>query len=157
MYFFLLYYYYSKPVSYTHLDVYKRQAFIFEICYSCIYTSFDCIIPAVDVFVCAVDLIFVFLWLIVCIKAVSYTHLDVYKRQEWYLWKKWCRQPGIIILYTYNQNNPYHYTPVSYTHLDVYKRQIFRHWTLQHPAWPVSSLENIRNPAAVYRMSLIHI
>ena len=24
--------------------------------------------------------------------------------------------------------------------------------TLQHPAWPVSSLENIRNPAAVYRL-----
>ena len=30
--------------------------------------------------------------------------------------------------------------------------RIFRYRTLQHPAWPVSSLENIRNPAAVYRL-----
>ena len=35
--------------------------------------------------------------------------------------KKWCRQPGIIILYTYNQNNPYHYThyPKENPHLCV--------------------------------------
>ena len=48
-----------------------------------------------------------------------------------------------------------------YTARDLYSAQpdiqlftcrIFRYRTLQHPAWPVSSLENIRNPAAVYRL-----
>ena len=55
-----------KPVSYTHLDVYKRQ----DMCYNCVLFSanrsftgeISTIIPREY-------------------KAVSYTHLDVYKRQ----------------------------------------------------------------------------
>ena len=46
----------------------NSNTFFFEICYCCIHTSFNCIIPAVDVFVCAVNLIFIFLWLVICIK-----------------------------------------------------------------------------------------
>ena len=59
--------------------------------------------------------------------AVSYTHLDVYKRQE----------RGLLMDVTFEKNNgktiiktvKAHPTlvyskPVSYTHLDVYKRQI---------------------------------
>ena len=45
---------------------------------------------------------------------VSYTHLDVYKRQVVYFWRSGsglgCSAEG-------------HHDPVSYTHLDVYKRQ----------------------------------
>ena len=47
-------------------------------------------------------------------EAVSYTHLDVYKRQSLHSAKKEMKQSitlTIIII------------PVSYTHLDVYKRQ----------------------------------
>ena len=40
--------------------------------------------------------------------AVSYTHLDVYKRQLWFL-----LVGGLLLVMG----------PVSYTHLDVYKRQ----------------------------------
>ena len=48
------------PVSYTHLDVYKRQQFF--------HTTFR---------------IFVFgIFQLYDITAVSYTHLDVYKRQK---------------------------------------------------------------------------
>lgn len=36
--------------------------------------------------------------------------------------------------------------------IQLFTCRIFRYRTLQHPAWPVSSLENIRNPAAVYRL-----
>ena len=43
------------------------------------------------------------------IESVSYTHLDVYKRQTYYLSGEYLNQDGIA--------------PVSYTHLDVYKRQ----------------------------------
>ena len=49
------------PVSYTHLDVYKRQIFI-----SVFLNSF----------VSFVILLFMY------VNAVSYTHLDVYKRQS---------------------------------------------------------------------------
>ena len=45
-----------------------------------------------------------------CTTAVSYTHLDVYKRQA-----------GEISMET-----PFCCDPVSYTHLDVYKRQAQR-------------------------------
>ena len=46
------------------------------------------------------------------LKAVSYTHLDVYKRQTW------------NILSFFPQNiSANHISTVSYTHLDVYKRQ----------------------------------
>ena len=45
------------------------------------------------------------------VKAVSYTHLDVYKRQVQL-------SPGVFV--GGEQGRPH---PVSYTHLDVYKRQ----------------------------------
>ena len=61
---------------------------------------------------------------------VSYTHLDVYKRQE----KNFSLEPGrntvldgvgntTLIDSSYNG-------PVSYTHLDVYKRQVIHQSTL---------------------------
>ena len=57
-------------------------------------------------------------------KPVSYTHLDVYKRQQqgraqpvWPRPDRRC-QGG--------QARPC-YRPVSYTHLDVYKRQVYKH------------------------------
>ena len=59
-------------------------------------------------------------FLLPCIIAVSYTHLDVYKRQlksssTSFRWQIWCCQIKKPRL----KNTP----PVSYTHLDVYKRQ----------------------------------
>ena len=60
-------------------------------------------------------------------QAVSYTHLDVYKRQAETKveippeneeeQKGWI---GVIL----NGDETEAYTPVSYTHLDVYKRQL---------------------------------
>ena len=51
-----------RPVSYTHLDVYKRQPFV----------VFRCKGHIADVAACC---------LLVVLEPVSYTHLDVYKRQ----------------------------------------------------------------------------
>ena len=48
------------------------------------------------------------------LKSVSYTHLDVYKRQG--LFKEWCFNSFVISSLIFSG-------PVSYTHLDVYKRQ----------------------------------
>ena len=50
-------------------------------------------------------------------RAVSYTHLDVYKRQAWYSMrpKSICLKSMLLIVLLY--------MAVSYTHLDVYKRQ----------------------------------
>ena len=50
-----------------------------------------------------------------CLRTVSYTHLDVYKRQCTAL-----GQPG----QRGNKTDPAGIHPVSYTHLDVYKRQL---------------------------------
>ena len=47
---------------------------------------------------------------------VSYTHLDVYKRQGIMIVQ--CMLFTLVVLSTYH--------PVSYTHLDVYKRQVVR-------------------------------
>ena len=67
----------NSPVSYTHLDVYKRQAIALAVSISLVSIFmmdgfrnmlFDIIIE---------DLPHV----VVSPKAVSYTHLDVYKRQ----------------------------------------------------------------------------
>ena len=63
-------------------------------------------------------------------QAVSYTHLDVYKRQPWGL-----QIYRIALLLDQDQNKrkvvwalkmlkSHRSHPVSYTHLDVYKRQI---------------------------------
>ena len=55
-------------------------------------------------------------------RSVSYTHLDVYKRQdEWGTW--WDEEPGTIKGHLYQQNTLRDAFAVSYTHLDVYKRQ----------------------------------
>ena len=63
----------------------------------------------------------------ICISTVSYTHLDVYKRQDW--------RGGILAAFTVSFPLMYRtargafesfdetLAPVSYTHLDVYKRQ----------------------------------
>ena len=55
----------ETPVSYTHLDVYKRQQQIMALCHALEDRG----------------LFFTFLW---CPGPVSYTHLDVYKRQPLY-------------------------------------------------------------------------
>ena len=61
----------TTPVSYTHLDVYKRQAFAFSTilrAYS-LNSGFSAS-PKQTAFAA-----------MTCSSAVSYTHLDVYKRQ----------------------------------------------------------------------------
>ena len=57
---------------------------------------------------------------------VSYTHLDVYKRQGEYE----TAAEDIYLDVIHREKAPYWvkadgHEPVSYTHLDVYKRQIF--------------------------------
>ena len=49
-----------------------------------------------------------------CIRAVSYTHLDVYKRQDYMC---------VIHLISNMRYTLRSLISVSYTHLDVYKRQ----------------------------------
>ena len=52
-------------------------------------------------------------------RAVSYTHLDVYKRQEQDPdTGRWLLKKGL------DEGKDQSYVPVSYTHLDVYKRQL---------------------------------
>ena len=58
---------YGKPVSYTHLDVYKRQDILFHQTYP-LFSVNRCLGGGLHRFV----------------KPVSYTHLDVYKRQTLY-------------------------------------------------------------------------
>ena len=59
--------YFRIPVSYTHLDVYKRQYLLFPTFVSGAgIRGWDC-----ETAICCIG----------CITAVSYTHLDVYKRQ----------------------------------------------------------------------------
>ena len=57
--------------------------------------------------------------------AVSYTHLDVYKRQEWDSVKITLK--GILVSRQegHSKFEPVNTIPVSYTHLDVYKRQVY--------------------------------
>ena len=52
----------------------------------------------------------------VCVCAVSYTHLDVYKRQATSIIDVKTRRGASV--------GSDHYMAVSYTHLDVYKRQL---------------------------------
>ena len=57
----------------------------------------------------------------ICVEAVSYTHLDVYKRQAV------CRSNGHFPLYRagdLRKRTAQDRSAVSYTHLDVYKRQV---------------------------------
>ena len=57
---------------------------------------------------------------IVSIKPVSYTHLDVYKRQS--LYNTCFKLPSAER--TYDSTSTFCCETVSYTHLDVYKRQV---------------------------------
>ena len=59
-------------------------------------------------------------------KAVSYTHLDVYKRQsvDSLDWKD--LSASEITKRVTDKIHPGAIVPVSYTHLDVYKRQILQ-------------------------------
>ncbi|WP_459448123.1 hypothetical protein [Erwinia amylovora] len=81
------------PVSYTHLDVYKRQLFACGGAFT----------PA-EGFAASPR------W-----APVSYTHLDVYKRQLFACGGAFTPAEGFAA-------SP-RWAPVSYTHLDVYKRQ----------------------------------
>ena len=65
---------------------------------------------------------------------VSYTHLDVYKRQEHHRGsgedaRLHQRDEGHGLC-VFPDQRPGPYGPVSYTHLDVYKRQEKRTWIL---------------------------
>ena len=64
--------------------------------------------------------------------AVSYTHLDVYKRQGVEGQKTYIVKEGVLTSYLHDRISAKHYgvNPVSYTHLDVYKRQ-----SSQRRAW----------------------
>ena len=102
------------PVSYTHLDVYKRQCYIIN--------NNGCPVPRFNA-VARWRVYFLYLG------SVSYTHLDVYKRQEQGrpsrevaaelgicsdTLRSWLKAAGAP--------SPGQ-AAVSYTHLDVYKRQ----------------------------------
>ena len=57
-------------------------------------------------------------------KSVSYTHLDVYKRQVL-----------VMLQETLYMTKGSSLQPVSYTHLDVYKRQALQSTDNQKPLW----------------------
>ena len=52
-----------------------------------------------------------------CLHTVSYTHLDVYKRQGY-------ESGGMFYRFTGRSEYLQNIMAVSYTHLDVYKRQV---------------------------------
>ena len=100
------------PVSYTHLDVYKRQ--IIGIPPS---SNNPCIVPSSPFLPCNIGkaasiCIFITSPFLKTTIPVSYTHLDVYKRQQEH--KSFFLKQRVY---------PRPLYPVSYTHLDVYKRQ----------------------------------
>ena len=64
-----------RPVSYTHLDVYKRQALCRASSICCVTSTRRCICAAVPTVMRTQFSIRG------SVKSVSYTHLDVYKRQ----------------------------------------------------------------------------
>ena len=69
----------------------------------------------------------------VCLCSVSYTHLDVYKRQGLFQFNVMpfglCNAPATF-------ERLMDLIPVSYTHLDVYKRQDH----IQHTYWDVTEI-----------------
>ena len=72
------------PVSYTHLDVYKRQlqeGIVWEAAMQAAHRKLDNLVAIVDLNGLQIDGK-VSDVKCVCPVAVSYTHLDVYKRQE---------------------------------------------------------------------------
>ena len=73
-----------RSVSYTHLDVYKRQGF-YRTGKMFAFMNFD-MKPDIITFAKGVTCGYVQLGgCIVSKKAVSYTHLDVYKRQVYFI------------------------------------------------------------------------
>ena len=107
-----------RPVSYTHLDVYKRQPTT-----SCTWLPSAWPIRASPSSPVRRSL-----------RSVSYTHLDVYKRQEVARWV----EAGCYIAFggplTFKKADE----AVSYTHLDVYKRQVPSAGTRPRPSLPCS-------------------
>ena len=61
------------------------------------------------------------LYFLIAFGPVSYTHLDVYKRQVHCVWTLKNHGCEAILV---NNNPETVSTAVSYTHLDVYKRQV---------------------------------
>ena len=59
------------------------------------------------------------------LQTVSYTHLDVYKRQPYT--KNGLKKGTYFVSVKNSIKFTGVDTPVSYTHLDVYKRQVMRH------------------------------
>ena len=111
---------YADSVSYTHLDVYKRQAYYgaglpFELAALfggvMVVTGPTVIAPMLRSLNIAPRVKNMLKW-----EAVSYTHLDVYKRQL----------AGALIGLSCQGNSTAELNgvSVSYTHLDVYKRQV---------------------------------
>ena len=65
----------------------------------------------------------------VCVCAVSYTHLDVYKRQQLHCPAIHRKQIAIHAGHFFGLHALCWYGSVSYTHLDVYKRQTYDYIT----------------------------
>ena len=138
------------PVSYTHLDVYKRQvlvhpatsneegALLARLAAGLNCGNLDHRIAQQDLSDGAQAQAFA---------TVSYTHLDVYKRQEF--------EYAIVNKRFYVDD------AVSYTHLDVYKRQVRAVAQSQPRPGDVEQLQGVtaqpwRNEAQ-HGLSLIHI
>ena len=100
-----------------------KQRIIFQICVA-FYHHDHVIIPHVQQFIilCICLLHRNFLYRIA---AVSYTHLDVYKRQDIYQMLEKIEEEAMVDIREAMEGCPTDCTePVSYTHLDVYKRQV---------------------------------
>ena len=126
----------GSPLScyFSGRDVYKRQVLqtgedigVKHIIADIVHGALACALPVLATMIMAVRLAVL---PVLPIGPVSYTHLDVYKRQPHGFgqdrWKvpalrnrKYCHNRPSLQSYTYIA-----LTPVSYTHLDVYKRQI---------------------------------
>ena len=83
------------------------------------------------------------------VSAVSYTHLDVYKRQGVYSSRKieeLCRENLVFRWLLEDQKTPDHCTIARFRgnrnlqEADVYKRQVQKHWYTCHPCMSVAAL-----------------
>ena len=76
-------------VSYTHLDVYKRQVCLMNVSRRLINTVVSCKKLKIIIWECSWYIIQIVVYQVVRVTPVSYTHLDVYKRQifsdHWYM------------------------------------------------------------------------
>ena len=89
------------------------------------------------------------------LKTVSYTHLDVYKRQGLFFLQN--KPVGRFVAmgqpYIHKRNfslEPFY--PVSYTHLDVYKRQL-----LEQAAKEATTITTARQRASIFAIFFIRI